>query len=75
MRIAKKYFSFHGLDRKKAGLKRVRIAKKIHSSLLRWASAAPGSRSEGGAEAVRRRLQADVQVSRYAADNCFCSSS
>jgi len=32
--IAKKYFLFQGLDRKKAGLKRVRIAKKIHSSLL-----------------------------------------
>jgi len=34
MPIAKKYFLFHGLNRKKAGLKRVRIAKKIHSSLL-----------------------------------------
>ena len=34
MRIAKKYFLFQGVDRKKAELKRVRIAKKIHSSLL-----------------------------------------
>ena len=34
MLIAKKYYLFHGLDRKKAGLKRVRIAKKNHSSLL-----------------------------------------
>ena len=34
MHIAKKYISFHELDRKKAGLKRVRSAKKIHSSLL-----------------------------------------
>jgi predicted secreted hydrolase len=34
MLIAKKYYLFHGLDRKKAGLKWVRIAKKIHSSLL-----------------------------------------
>ena len=34
MHIAKKYFKFHGLDEKKAGLKRVRIAKNIHSSLL-----------------------------------------
>ena len=34
MPIAKKYFCFHGLDRKKVGLKRVRIAKKNHSSLL-----------------------------------------
>jgi len=34
MPIAKKYFLFHGLNTKKAGLKRVRIAKKIHSSLL-----------------------------------------
>jgi hypothetical protein len=34
MLIAKKYFLFHGLHREKAGLKRVRIAKKIHSSLL-----------------------------------------
>jgi hypothetical protein len=34
MLIAKKYFLFQGLDRKKAGLKRARIAKKIHSSLL-----------------------------------------
>ena len=34
MLIAKKYFFFHGLHRKKAGLKRVRIAKKIHSSSL-----------------------------------------
>jgi hypothetical protein len=36
MPIAKKYFCFHGLDRKKVGLKRVRIAKKNHSSLLAW---------------------------------------
>ena len=34
MLIAKKYFLLHGLNTKKAGLKRVRIAKKIHSSLL-----------------------------------------
>jgi hypothetical protein len=34
MPIAKKYFCFHGLDRKRVGLKRVRIAKKNHSSLL-----------------------------------------
>jgi len=34
MHIAKKYFKFHGLDGKKAGLKRIRIAKNIHSSLL-----------------------------------------
>jgi hypothetical protein len=34
MPIAKKYFCFHGLDRKKVGLNRVRIAKKNHSSLL-----------------------------------------
>ena len=36
MPIAKKYFCFHGLDRKRVGLKRVRIAKKNHSSLLTW---------------------------------------
>ena len=36
MLIAKKYFLFHGLNTKKAGLKRIRIAKKIHSSLLSW---------------------------------------
>jgi len=41
MHIAKKYFFFHGLDRKKAGLKRVRIAKKIDSSLLLVASVIP----------------------------------
>jgi len=35
MRIAKKYLLFSGLGRKKVGLTRVRIAKKIHSSLLR----------------------------------------
>jgi hypothetical protein len=35
MRIAKKYFLFQGIDRKKAELKRVRIAKKNHSSLLK----------------------------------------
>ena len=29
MLIAKKYFLFHGLHREKAGLKRVKIAKKI----------------------------------------------
>jgi hypothetical protein len=34
MLIAKKYFLFHGLNTKKAGLKRIRIAKKNHSSLL-----------------------------------------
>ena len=34
MRIAKKYLLFSGLGRKKVGLTRVRIAKKIHSSLL-----------------------------------------
>jgi len=34
MLIAKKYYLFHALDRNKARLKRVRIAKKIHSSLL-----------------------------------------
>ena len=34
MRIAKKYLLFSGLDRKKVGLTRVRIAKKFHSSLL-----------------------------------------
>ncbi len=34
MLIAKKYYLFHALDRKKAGLKWVRIAKKIDSSLL-----------------------------------------
>jgi hypothetical protein len=34
MRIAKKYFSFPGVDRKKEDLRRVRIAKKNHSSLL-----------------------------------------
>jgi len=39
MPIAKKYFCFHGLDRKKVGLKRVRIAKKNHSSLLKTAIA------------------------------------
>ncbi len=33
MLIAKKYYLFHALDRKKAGLKWVRIAKKIDSSL------------------------------------------
>jgi hypothetical protein len=32
--IAKKYFGVHGLDRKKAGLKQVRTAKKNRSSLL-----------------------------------------
>ncbi len=36
MLIAKKYYLFHALDRKKAGLKWVRIAKKIDSSLLQW---------------------------------------
>jgi hypothetical protein len=34
MRIAKEYLLFSGLSRKKVGLTRVRIAKKIHSSLL-----------------------------------------
>jgi len=34
MLIAKKKFLSHGLGRKKAGLKRVRIAKKLYSSLL-----------------------------------------
>ena len=34
MLIAKKYYLFHGLDRKKAGLKRISNAKNIHSSLL-----------------------------------------
>ena len=34
MCIAKKYFLFQGVDRKKTELKRVRIAKKNHSSLL-----------------------------------------
>ena len=34
MHIATKYFLFHGLHRKQAGLKCVRIAKKIRSSLL-----------------------------------------
>ena len=34
MRIAKKYLLLSGLGRKKVGLTRVRIAKKIHSSLL-----------------------------------------
>jgi hypothetical protein len=34
MRIAKKYLLFSGLGRKKVGLTRVKIAKKIHSSLL-----------------------------------------
>jgi hypothetical protein len=34
MRIAKKYLLFSELRRKKVGLTRVRIAKKIHSSLL-----------------------------------------
>ena len=41
MLIAKKYYLFHGLDRKKAGLKRVRIAKKNHSSLLHSSLLAP----------------------------------
>jgi hypothetical protein len=35
MLIAKKYFPFQGLSREKAGLARVSIAKKNHSSLLR----------------------------------------
>jgi hypothetical protein len=34
MLIAKKYFPFQGLSREKAGLARVSIAKKNHSSLL-----------------------------------------
>jgi hypothetical protein len=34
MRIAKKYLLVSGLGRKKVGLTHVRIAKKIHSSLL-----------------------------------------
>ena len=34
MHIAKKNFPIEGLDRKKAGQKRVMIAKKNHSSLL-----------------------------------------
>ena len=34
MLIAKKYFSFQGLSREKAGLARIRTAKKNHSSLL-----------------------------------------
>jgi hypothetical protein len=34
MLIAKKKFLSHALDRKKAGPKRVRIAKNIYSSLL-----------------------------------------
>ena len=45
MRIAKKYFLFQGVDRKKAELKRVRIAKKIHSSLLCRASWSTAVRS------------------------------
>jgi len=32
--IAKKYFGFTWANRKKAGLKRIRSAKKTHSSLL-----------------------------------------
>jgi len=35
MLIAKKYFPFQGLSREKAGLARVSIAKKNHSSLLK----------------------------------------
>jgi hypothetical protein len=34
MHIAKKYFSFGGLDKKKAGWERIRNAKNSHSSLL-----------------------------------------
>ena len=34
MHIAKKYFSFGGLDREKTGWERIRNAKNIHSSLL-----------------------------------------
>jgi len=50
MPIAKKYFLFHGLHRKKAGLKQVRIAKNIHSSLLRhlWDLFCLESDSESG---------------------------
>jgi hypothetical protein len=44
MHIAKKYFLICGLDRKKAGLERIRSAKNLHSSLLVPAAPAVGVR-------------------------------
>jgi len=47
MHIAKKYFSFGGLDGKKAGCERIRNAKNIHSSLLEHLNPPPTFRWMG----------------------------
>jgi hypothetical protein len=48
IRIAKKYFSFRGSDRKKAGPDRIRNAINIHSSLLNLAVITAAGRSQAG---------------------------